>query len=239
MRKRGLWCAVLLAMALTLGGVAEATSVFLYVDAAPNVYGSPDYQPWLDATYGAITTGNFTNMILSYNPGNIGTTNFEIQDEVVYSFGDLGSRLTWIYWIPNETIENLGGNDLFEIRLENTWDGDYQDFYLDYYGSSWLEPTKWQNYTDGNGNVLGVIGTAGMAYWGAYGINTQEALDADIAAWAQATETWTFTARLYNQAGDFEDYSITSYRAPVPEPATFLIVSLGLSGIAITRRRKV
>jgi len=167
-------------------GPVQASIVSIYVDAAPNVYGSPDYAPWQTATYAAVSAGTFMNMSNGVNPANVGTTDFEIQDEVVYSFGDLGKRLTWIYWIPDTTIAELQAKE-FQMSLTNIWDGDVLDFYLDYYGSTWLEPTKWVEY---NG---GVIGTAGMAWWGAYGVNTQEALDADIAAWIQADETWIFT----------------------------------------------
>jgi hypothetical protein len=87
-------------------------------------------------------------------------------------------------------------------------------------GSTWLEPTTWIEY---NG---GVIGTAGMAWWGAYEVNTQEALDADIAAWIVSEEYWTFTAML----GE-EEYSIASHRGAVPEPATMILLFAGLLGL--------
>ncbi len=78
--------------------------VSLFVDSAPNVYGSPDFPAWKANAYAAAAGGTFVNMINGINPANIGTTNFEIEDEVVYSFGDLGKRLHWIYWIPNQLI---------------------------------------------------------------------------------------------------------------------------------------
>jgi len=209
-----------LAMALCFSVSSYAAAVSIYVDAAPNVYGSLDYAPWETATFGAVADGTFINMSNGINTANFGTTNFEIQDEVVYSFGDLGKRLTWIYWIPNMTIDQLDPTDRFQIKLENWWDGDYLDFYLDNYGSTWLEPTKWQNYSGG------VIGTAGMAWWGAYGVNTQEALDADIASWIVSEEDWKFTAKL-----DATEYFISSHRDPVPEPTTILLLGSGLIGI--------
>lgn len=218
-----------------LNGLANATGVSIYVDSAPNVYGSPDYPSWETQAFASAANGTFINMANGINTDNIGTTNFEIQDEVVYSFGDLGKRLTWIYWIDGETIENLTGN--FEISLLNTWDGDELDFYNDYYGSTWLVPTQWVNYDkDGDGITDGVIGTAGMAWWGAYGVNTQEALDADLAAWGLADESWEFIAKLNG-----EEFSITSERtssAPVPEPATMLLFGTGIAGLAGSRFRR-
>lgn len=201
--------------------------VKLYVDAAPNAYGSPDYAPWLANAYATASNGTFVNMASSANSANVGTTNFEIQDEVVYSFGDLGKRLHWIYWIPNTTVTNLTGN--FEISLKNYWGTDPEyDFYNSYYGSTWLQPTKWIDY---NG---GVIGTSGMAWTGAYGVNTQAALDADLAAWGSVDESWVLSARY----GD-ETYSITSTRqatSAVPEPASMLLLGSGLVGAFLRKR---
>ena len=232
MMKRGLLF-VLAVMVVGLWAVSAQASVFLYVDAAPNVYGSPDYSAWEANAFQTAADGTFVNMANAHDPAHIGTTNFDIEDEVVYSFGDLGKRLTWVYWVPGETVDALAGTDRFAISLTNVWDGDALDFYQDYYGSTWLEPTKWQDYdVDNDGQSDGVIGTAGMAWWGAYGVNTQEALDADLAAWDPSSETWIFTARL-----DGEDYSMTCNRNPVPEPATMALFGLGLVGL-FARKRK-
>jgi hypothetical protein len=221
---------------LSMASLASATSsVFLYVDAAPNVYGSANYASWETAAFAAAAQGSFINMSSGADPANSGTTNFTIRDDVVYSFGDLGKRLTWIYWIPKETKTSLDATDRFTISLTNIWDGVALDFYQYYYGSTWIEPTKWVDYDkDKDGTTDGVIGTAGMAWWGAYGINTQEALDADLAAWGSVAESWIFTAKL-----DGVEYSITSKREPVPEPATLLLFGAGLIGIGAACRRKI
>jgi hypothetical protein len=225
MKKLLLFCSAAL-LILVGATISFAQTVYLYVDAAPNVYGSPDYAGWESAAFNAAANGTFINMANSVDPANAGTTNFQIQDEVVYSFGDLGKRLTWIYWIPNETIANLKGN--FKIGLENVWDGITEDFYNDYYGSTWLEPTKWISYQGG------VIGTAGMAWWGAYNTNTQAELDADLANWGAVAEEWTFSAQL-----DGATVSLTSQRSPVPEPSTILLLGFGLIGIAGVARKRI
>lgn len=213
---------------VTFVPLLKAGSIYIYVDAAPNKYGSSAYGPWETAAYAAVAGGTFQNMSNGVNPANIGSTNFEIQDEVVYSFGDLGLRLTWIYWVPGETIQSLTDKN-FEISLFNYWGSDpVYDFYADYYGSTWLTPGSWIEY---NG---GVIGTAGMAWWGAYGVDTQAALDADIAEWGQVSERWVFTARM-----DGDSNSLTSYRQGVPEPGLLVLLGIGFGAVSlITLRRK-
>ena len=216
-------------------GSADSISppVLIYVDAAPNKYGSPLYPAWETDAFAKASYGTFVNMANGTNPIFMGTTNFVIEDEVVYSFGDLGKRLTWVYWIPNETLSSLSGR--FTVSLINLWDGEYLDFYQDYYGTTWLTPGSWQNYDkEGDGVIDGVIGTAGMAWWGAYGINTPEALAADIAEWAKSEEHWIFRAKL-----DDTVYLLTSYRAPVPEPLTLLLLGTGLLAIAVYRKSPI
>ncbi len=221
------------ALTLILVIVVPSFALQIYVDAAPNVYGSPDYPDWQTAAYAAAAAGTFINMENSVNSANVGTTNFEIEDEVVYSFGDLGKRLTWVYWIPGETVDEL--SDRFQISLINVWDGETWDFYDYYYGSTWLTPTKWADYDKDDDQIVdGVIGTAGMAWWGAYGVNTPEALAQDLADWGSVSETWIFKAKL-----DGEVTSITCNRDAVPEPSTILLMGLGLLGlVGIGRRRR-
>ena len=192
-----------------LCSVPLAAGVQVFVDAAPNAYGSPAYAAWEAAAFAAAADGSFVNMASSVNPCSVGTTDFEIEDEVVYSFGDLGRRLTWVYWIPGETVEGLAGR--IEVALYNTWDGEGLDFYEYYYGSTWLVPTKIYDYDiDGDGTADGVAGIAGMAWWAAYDVNTPEALEADLAAWSTAREQWEFMVKL-----DGEITSIVCNRLPV------------------------
>lgn len=142
---------------VALQGLSSAAPVNIYVDAAPNAYGSPDYAPWEAVAFTDAFAGTFVNMSNGVNTASSGTTNFEIQDKVLYSFGDPGKRLTWIYWVDGVSISDLETAN-FQTCLINTWDGSVLDFYDSYCGSTWLTPTKWVEY---NG---GVIGTAGMAY---------------------------------------------------------------------------
>jgi hypothetical protein len=207
--------------------------VYLYVDAAPNKdAASSGYDGWAAAAFEDVADGTFINMTHSANPDFVGTTNFDILDEVVYSFGDFGKRLTWIYWIPDQTIASV---ENFQVSLFNNWGGEVLDFYQDYYGSTWLTPTTWIDYdSDGDGSPDGVIGTAGMAWWGAYYTDTQEELDQDIANWIRVNETWTFSARLITPEGGSQTW-ITSRRAAVPEPSILLLLCTGLAVIGLRK----
>jgi hypothetical protein len=200
-------------------GIANAVNVNLYVDAAPNAYGSPYFAGWQLNAYDSAVHGNFVNMGNSYNPANSGTTNFEINDAVVYSFGDLGKRLHFVYWMPNETISSLTTNN-FQISVKYLWDG------VEYVDTDWYTPKSWQE-KDG-----GVIGTYGFAWWGAYGINTQEALDADLANWDLYQGNVTLYARF-----DGGSAELTAYHNPVPIPGALWLFGPGLVGLAALRRR--
>ena len=78
-----------------ISGTVHAVS--LYVDSAPNVYGSPNWAPWWTDTKDDVAAGTFTNMRTGTFPGS---TMADPYDEIVYSTMDLGKRLHWIYWLP-------------------------------------------------------------------------------------------------------------------------------------------
>lgn len=205
-----------LVLVVTISTSARATSINLNVDSAPNVFGSPDWTPWWDAARTEAINGTFVNMANSQNPANSGITNFDIRDTVVYSFGDLGRRLHFVYWVPNETIASLTAKN-FEVGLDYVWDG---VFYNDYFGSEWVTPSSWIEQAGG------VIGSGGFAWWGAFGVNTQEALDNDIKAWTPLQGDITFRARVSGEP----IVSLTVHHNVVPDVGAsglLLIISLG------------
>ncbi|MGC8990380.1 MAG: hypothetical protein ACP5MD_09685 [Verrucomicrobiia bacterium] len=136
-------------------------AVQLYVDSAPNRYGSTKWGSWWDQTKADVAAGSFVNLRTGTHPG---TLVIDPYDEIVYSTMDLGKRLHWIYWIPDATKENLQGK--FQVKWVIDWDGD--NWTYDWANSNWLEdgaekgwiePSSWENYNDG------VIGTFGFAWW--------------------------------------------------------------------------
>ena len=105
---------------LIASGTALADTPLLYVDSAPNVYGSAQWAPWWAQAKTDVVAGTFTNMRTGTHPG---TTKIDPYDEIVYSTMDLGKRLHWIYDVPGETVANLSDKGLFEVKWEIDWYG--------------------------------------------------------------------------------------------------------------------
>jgi len=216
---------LVLAVCMFISSLGAAQAVSLYVDSV----NLSDYTGWWDnAKKQDAADGSFVNMLNSVNPANGGTTNFEIQDAVVYNFEDWGRRLHFVYWLPNTSIELLTGR--FQISMDYVWDGVTKDYYDEYDESDsqiWLEPTLWEEYEDG------VIGSAGFSLWGAYYENTQTELDGDIAEWEKSLGNVTIHTSL-----DGVTTSLTAYHQPVPEPSTIILLAAGFGGLAIWRKKR-
>ncbi|MDR3566472.1 MAG: hypothetical protein P4L43_00430 [Syntrophobacteraceae bacterium] len=206
--------------------LAKADEIQLNVDAAPNAYGSSNYSTWWSNAENAIVNGTFVNMANGYNPANVGTTNFEVQDATVYSFGNLGSRLTFTYYIPDTTISDLEKTN-FALSFYYQWGGVTHDYYAETYGSTWLQPSQWVNYEGG------VIGNYGFAWWGAQNTNTQAELDSDLFLENLYQGNMTLEARY--GAGVT---SLTAYHtAAASEPSSIFLVIVALLGFAIVKRK--
>ncbi len=233
---------------------AAPAATYLYVDSAPNVYGSPDWDPWWTQTKADVATGSFTNMRTGTYPG---TTWMDPYDEIVYSTGDLGKRLHWIYWVPGATTSGLDG--LFEVRWVIDWDGDLWTYDWSAYDwtpatpdAGWVQPSSWENYdADGDGNADGVIGSFGFAWW-AYddlapprdtGGNAYDETDqADIDALRQQVFQYQTFALGQVRTRNTQDasWAITNQVnvRVVPEPGTLLLMGSGFLGLAARIRKR-
>ncbi len=225
---------------------AGAATVYLYADSAPNAYGSPDWAPWWSQTKADVVAGTFINMRTGTYPGHHWMDPY---DEIVYSTGDLGKRLHWIYWVPGETTTSL--ENLFEVRWIVDWDGieytyDWNTFSLVEAtpDNGWVEPSRWEDYSGG------VIGTFGFAWWAddnlappfdTDGNPYNEADQADIDALrAEVFRYQTFAlgqVRIRNSETDPWQVTELNIRV-VPEPGTILLLGSGLLGLAARARKR-
>jgi hypothetical protein len=232
---------------LVLLFAASQATADLYVDSAPNAYGSPDYAPWWAAAKADIVAGTFQDM-RSGQLGTPGELNMTPYDEIVYSTGDLGKRLHWVYWLSGETVADLTGN--FEVRYIVDWDGvEYTydwglgDHAVATADNGWIQPGSWADYSGG------VIGTFGEAWWAVdddatpfdtIGSPYDEADQADIDALAaEILQHQTFARgeyRLRTDTGAWGDVQSLSVSI-VPVPGAVLLGMLGLS-VAGARLRK-
>ncbi|MBI5376790.1 MAG: PEP-CTERM sorting domain-containing protein [Candidatus Schekmanbacteria bacterium] len=238
---------------LFTGVSANAIVIELYADSAPNAYGSPDWLPWKTDTFAAVAGGTFTNMS---NGTYAGTNTWAPTDGIVYSTGDLGQRLQWIYWLPGETVAGLDGR--FQVKDVADWDG------VAYAGGAvvdgpevgWSQPLSWMNYDPdgiaGSGDE-GVIGTFGNAWWAWDNVALPYSTDANpynetniaditgLAGQMSVYQTyWTGMFRYRDEPGGAwtQTGELALYLTPVPEPSTLLLIGGGLAGLFYIRRKK-
>lgn len=235
---------VLCAVVLLVAGVvpAGASTIALYVDSAPNA----TYGAWKTASYPSVVAGTFTNMAGGTFPG---TLKADPLDLIVYSTGDLGKRLAWIYWLPGQTVAGLTGH--FQIRDVVDWDGEAWTYdwntgnqVLATPDAGWTEPASWINYAGG------VIGAFSDAWWAtddeALPFTTDaspynEVNAADIAALRQQVMLhdtyWRGEVRLLDDAGNVVQTQSLQVDV-VPEPATMSLFGFGLASVVAAVRRK-
>jgi MYXO-CTERM domain-containing protein len=151
-----------------------AAQVVLHADTAPNIFGSPDYPGWWATTRANVIAGVHVEMASGTYAGRLEATP---REEIVYSTGDLGRRLHWIYWIEGwqpPVNPDTGALDLegrLEVKSVVDWKG------LDWTANSddptrmvedgplfgWGVPTRVELVQQGD--TVGVIGTFGCAWW--------------------------------------------------------------------------
>lgn len=230
---------ILLSLMISLIGFRSDAQAFvtMYLDTAPNAYGSPAWIPFRDGAYQKLYDETFVHQQHSTNPANRGTINYEALDYLVYSFGDLGKRLHVFYYIPGQTVDSLRGRLHASILYQE--DGVWKDAYAEAGWGTWVAPSSLINY-DGNndGRIDGVMGTIGMAMWGAYGhyVDTPEARQAlaNDLNWVRAHIGNTqFRLRLDSA----QICSIEAVHVPIPIPSSLILIGSGLVGLIGMKKR--
>ena len=221
--------------ALVISWTAHAGTVNLFVDSAPNVFGSPNWAPWWANAKSDVVNESFTNMRNGTFPG----TSFAAPlDFIVYSDGDLGKRVHWIYWIPNETTTSL--QDRFQVKWaldwagdDWTWDWNINNWTIDGPEAGWIQPGSWEDYDDGTNQ--GVIGSFGFAFWAQPDSSQKYALAADV------LQNETYLKGLYRIRDDANspwaggDINLTV----IPLPASAMMGLAGLVVVVILLRRRM
>ncbi len=235
-------CMLVCVLGLCAGTVVADPS--FVVDSAPNTYGSADWAPWWADAKADLTAGTFINLRSAIAP-----TGAELKvdpyDEIVYSTGDLGRRLHWIYWVPGETPTSLAGK--FEVKWVIDWGGNEWTYEGGGWAANsatagWSQPQKWEEYTAADGTT-GVIGSLGFAWWstdddalpGNTGGSAYDEVDqADIDALRDsilASQTFaTGHYRISDGQGGWTEQSLQVDIVPAPGAAVLGALGLGIVG---------
>ncbi len=215
--------AMVMVVAWAFAVTAKAGPVELYVDSAPNVYGSPNWGPWWADTKQDVVDGSFTNMRTGTYPG---TNHVDPLDFIVYSDGDLGKRVHWVYFLEGETVAGLA--DRFQVKTSLDWDGvDYTydgGWLADGPEAGWITPGSWEDYDDGT--TQGVIGSFGWAFWATVGMSGAGDLADEIFAY----ETYLKGHVRYRETinSDWQNTDINLILVPLPSS-----LLMGLAGLAV------
>ncbi len=226
--------------------IAQATTVQLYVDSAPNIYGSPNWTPWWNNTKTDVVGGTFVNLRTGTYPNSLRVDPY---DEIVYSTGDLGKRLHWIYWLPGETKSTLNGR--FEVKWVIDWDGDawtydwnVNNWTPDSPAAGWVQPGSWEDYSSG------VIGSFGFAWWATdddappgstdgnpYNETNQDDIDA-LRNLVFQYQTYALGLVRYRETVN-DPWQYTSLKVTIPDSGASTLGLLGLAvvGLGLYRRR--
>jgi hypothetical protein len=251
MKRTVMFALAVIVMLLAVVPGAIAGSVDLYVDSAPNAYGSLAYPAWRDSAYQNAADGSFVNMANGTFPNS---TVFDPVDAIVYSTGDGGKRLSWAYFVEGATVASLTGK--FEVRTVADWDG---VAYTYDWGSGttveatadngWSQPLSWIDFT--YAGHTGVVGIFGNAWWAwdndalPYSTDSNyynETDAADIQALRQAmfqSQTyWSGQVRMMGDSGTWTVTELTATVVPLPAAGWAGLVLLGsLGGIKGLKKR--